>query len=103
MTDSTPQSLSPEGSRRSIFCWCLYDWANTAFGTVIITFVFSVFFTRGMIGDETLGAAQWSFAIGLSGVFIAFFGPLMGAVADHSGARKRWVFFLSSLKCPLRL
>ena len=89
--------LAPPGAKKSIFSWCLYDWANSAFSTVIVTFVFSVFFTRGMIGDETLGAAQWGYAIGLSGICIAILGPVLGAVADHSGARKTWVFWLSML------
>lgn len=87
--------LSPPGAKRSIFSWCLYDWANSAFATVIITFVFSVFFTRGMIGDETRGAALWGYAIALSGIIIAVLGPFLGAVADHSGDRKKWIFWLS--------
>ena len=89
--------LAPPGAKKSIFSWCVYDWANSAFSTVIVTFVFSVFFTRGMIGDETLGAAQWSYAIGISGLCIAILGPVLGAVADHSGARKTWIFWLSML------
>lgn len=89
--------LAPRGAKKSIMAWCLYDWANSAFATVIVTFVFSVFFTRGMVGDETLGAAWWGYAIGVSGIFIAVLGPFFGAVADHSGARKSWVFWLSLL------
>ncbi len=87
----------PPQTRKSVFSWCLYDWANTAFGTVIITFIYSVFFSRAVIGDETLGAAQWSFAIGLSGFAIAVLGPVLGAVADHAGNRKHWVFWFSML------
>jgi len=83
--------------RKSIFSWCLYDWANTAFSTVIITFVFGVYFAREIVGDEVAGAAQWSFAIGISGFFIAVLAPLLGAVADHSGRRKNWIFWLSML------
>jgi UMF1 family MFS transporter len=99
MSQSEPinRDLHPKGAGKSIFSWCLYDWANSAFNTVIITFVFSVFFTRGMIGDETLGSAWWSYAIAASGVAIAILGPIVGAVADHSGARKKWVFWLSML------
>lgn len=90
-------ALKTEGAKKSVFSWCLYDWANSAFSTVIITFVFSVFFTRGMVGDETQGSAMWSYAIAISGIFIAILGPVLGAVADHSGARKRWIFWLSML------
>lgn len=84
-------------NKKSVFSWCLYDWANTAFSTVIITFIFGVYFSREIIGDETIGSAQWSFAIGVSGLFIAVLGPLFGAVADNSGRRKSWVFWLSMM------
>ena len=89
--------IRPPGAKKSILAWCIYDFANTAFATVIITFVFSVFFTRGMIGDETRGSSLWSYAIALSGVFIAILGPILGSVADYSGARKGWIFWLSML------
>ncbi len=92
---SVPEDLQPAQSKRSIMAWCMYDWANTAFGTVIITFVFAVFFSRGIVQDETQGAALWSTAIGISGIFIAILAPLMGAAADHAGNRKRWVFWFS--------
>lgn len=87
----------PVSTRKSVFSWCLYDWANTAFGTVIITFIYSVYFARSVVGNETDGAAQWSFAIGVSGFAIAILGPLLGAVADHAGNRKHWVFFFAML------
>ena len=89
--------ISMNKQRKSVFSWCLYDWANTAFSTVIITFVFGVYFAREIVGDEVAGAAQWSFAIGISGFFIAVLAPLLGAVADHSGRRKSWIFWLSML------
>lgn len=97
VSNEMPKKLHPKGSGKSVMAWCFYDWANTAFGTVIITFVFSVFFTRGMIGDETQGSAMWSYAIGFSGLIIAILGPLFGAAADHAGDRKRWIFWLSML------
>ncbi|MEZ5902266.1 MAG: MFS transporter [Alphaproteobacteria bacterium] len=83
--------------KKSVFSWCFYDWANTAFSTVIITFIFGVYFARSIVGDETEGSAQWSFAIAASGFVIAFLGPILGAVADNSGARKHWIFWLSML------
>lgn len=94
---STKNNEITTGNKRSVFSWCFYDWANTAFSTVIITFIFGVYFARSVVGDETAGSAQWSFAIAVSGMFIAFLGPLLGAVADNSGNRKKWIFWLSML------
>lgn len=82
-------------NKKSVFSWCLYDWANTAFSTVIITFVFSVYFAKQIAGDEIAGSAQWSFMIGISGLLIAFLSPFFGAVADNSGSRKKWLFWFS--------
>lgn len=86
-----------DSRKRSIFAWCLYDWGNSAFGTVVITFVFSVYFARGVVGDETVGAAWWGYAIALSGFVIALLSPALGAVADHYGARKPGLLFFSVL------
>lgn len=83
--------------KRSIFAWCLYDWGNTAFGTVIITFVFSVYFARGVVGDETHGAALWGYAIAASGLLIAILSPFVGAVVDHYGPRKPGLLIFSLL------
>ena len=84
-------------TRKSILAFCLYDAGNSAFGTVIITFVFSVYFARVVVGDETQGAALWSYAIAASGFLIALASPFLGAVADHYGARKPGLALFSAL------
>lgn len=78
-------------TRRAVFSWCLYDWANSAFNTVIGTFVFSVYFARGVYGDETAGSAVWGYALGAAGLAVAFTSPVLGAIADRGGARKPWL------------
>lgn len=83
--------------KRSIVSWCFYDWANTAFGTVIITFIFGVYFSREIAVDETVGSAQWSYAIAFSGLIIAILAPVFGAVADQGIAKKKWIFIFSML------
>ena len=83
--------------RRGLFGWCLYDWANSAFPTVITTFVFSAYFTKAIAADEISGTAQWGIAISLSGLFVALLSPFLGAIADHGGRRKPWMFVLTLL------
>lgn len=73
---------------RPVLCWCLYDWANSVLATIIFTFVFSVYFARSVVGDETLGSAYWGYAIGIAGAIIAFGGPILGAISDALGPRK---------------
>ncbi len=81
----------PASSRLSIGAWCLYDWANSAFNTVIGTFIFSVYFARGIVGDETAGSAQWAMAMGLAGLGVAVLAPITGAIADFGRSRKPWL------------
>jgi MFS transporter, UMF1 family len=77
--------------RVGLFAWCTYDWANSAFPTVIVTFVFAAYFAKGVAADEITGTSQWSFAISLSMLATALLSPLLGAVADHGGRRKPWI------------
>lgn len=86
-----PVGTKPSSGRLGIFSWCLFDWANSAFNTVIGTFVFSVYFARGIYGDETAGSAAWGYAIGLSGLGVAVLSPVLGAIADRAGRRKPWI------------
>ncbi|MFY8095264.1 MAG: MFS transporter [Niveispirillum sp.] len=71
--------------------WCVYDWAMSAFNTVIGTFVFSVYFTKGVAADPDQGSADWAFMLGLSGLLIALLSPVLGAIADRGGRIKPWL------------
>lgn len=75
--------------------WCLYDWAMSAFNTVVGTFVFSVYFTRAVAPDEIAGTALWGRALAVSGVAVLVLGPVLGAVADRGGPRKPWLAALT--------
>ncbi|MEM6903244.1 MAG: MFS transporter, partial [Pseudomonadota bacterium] len=81
----------------TIIAWCFYDWANSAFNTVVLTFVFSIYFAKGIIGDEAAGSGQWAFAIGLAGLIVAVTSPVLGAIADHAGDRKPWLAVFTAI------
>lgn len=84
-------------SPRAQFAWCFFDWANSAFPTVIATFVFAAYFTKGIAPDEITGTSLWGYAMSGSAFAIAIAGPLLGAVADHAGRRKPWIALFTSL------
>jgi len=93
MTDwptANPAAARPS-SKRGVFAWCLFDWAMSAYNTVIGTFVFSVYFARGIYGDEIAGSAVWGATIGWAGLTVAILSPILGAIADQSGRRKPWL------------
>ena len=77
--------------------WALYDFANSAFPTVIETFVFAAYFTRQVAPDAISGAALWGLAVGLAGLAVALLGPVVGAIADHGGGLRRWLLGTTAL------
>ena len=92
-----PTESSMPTSRRGLVGWALYDWANSPFTTLIITFVFAAYFSRGIVGDEVQGQALWGYVAGISAVFIAVLSPILGAIADAGGRRKPWILTFSGL------
>ena len=82
---------SRRGGRRQVAFWCLYDWANSAFPAVILSFVFAPYFLEQVAADPVRGQAQWGFAISGSAVAIALLSPVLGAFADRSGRRRLWL------------
>jgi UMF1 family MFS transporter len=82
---------------RPLLSWCLYDWANSVLATIIFTFVFSVYFSRNIVGDETIGSAYWGYAIGIAGIIIAIAGPILGAISDAFGPRKPLLGLLTTI------
>lgn len=85
--------------RKAVWGWCLYDWAISAFPTVVQTFVISTWFTQAVAASKETGTAQWGWAMAASGLAIAVLSPFLGAVADRSGRRTWWVAALTLGMC----
>lgn len=85
----------PPHGRAGLVAWCLYDFANSAFPTVIITFVFSAYFVRGVAADVESGTAAWGHAMAIAGLATALLSPVLGAVADRTGRRKPWILLFT--------
>ena len=83
--------------KRAAAAWCLFDWANSPFPTVVVTFVFAVYFQRGIVGDAVRATGLWGHAIALSALAVALAGPVAGAVADAGRRRKPWLAVCSAL------
>lgn len=92
-----PGAPAPAASRGALLAWCLYDWANSAFSAVIVTFVFATYFTRAVAPTIELGTAWWGYTLSLAGLAVALFSPFLGAVADQGGRRKPWLFAFTAL------
>jgi UMF1 family MFS transporter len=85
--------------RRRILAWCLYDFANSAYSAVIVATVFSIYYVSHIVGNERgLGDLWWGRAISLSLLGVVLTGPMLGALADRAGFRKRF-FIAFTLLC----
>ena len=89
--EATEQPAFAQRPAAGLAAWCLYDWANSSFSTIIVTFVFPAYFARAVAGSPTEGTALWGKAIAASGLLAALTAPLLGAVADRAGRRKPWL------------
>lgn len=81
---------------RKAWAWAFYDWANSAFPTVVSTFVIAAYFTQGIAPDPATGQAQWGWMQTLAAIAIAVLSPPLGAVAD-AGGRRRFMLALCTL------
>jgi UMF1 family MFS transporter len=78
-------------TRRPVVSWALYDWANSAFATTVMAGFFPVFFKQfWSVGvDASVSTFRLGLANGAASFAIAVLAPLLGAIADRSGARVR--------------
>lgn len=83
--------------RLPLLSWCLYNWASESFPVIITTFIFGTYFTTHIAVNKITGTYQWANAIALAGIIIAIASPIFGAIADHSGRLKRWLFAFTTL------
>ncbi|MBW1740641.1 MAG: MFS transporter [Deltaproteobacteria bacterium] len=95
-------SWSPSRNR-AIISWCLYDWANSAFATSILAVILPLYFASLVPGEgvtvqwwwvrfTTTASALWAYGISFSLLLTALTAPILGALADFSGSKKRFLF-----------
>src|SRR4030095_9561022 len=87
-TETTPD---PPVTWREILGWAWYDVADSAFTTVIITTFYSLYFWDIVVGEEGRAVQLWGRANAVSAVVVALLAPIMGAIADYAGCRKRFL------------
>ena len=96
---------------RTVFGWCMYDWANSAYITTAVGLL-PIFFAGSIVPKE--GAVLfgqtyrpdtlWGFTVGLAGVISFIFAPVLGSIADFSAAKKKFLLgfaYTGALFCML--
>ena len=82
-------------NRSGIFIWTLFDFANTSYSIVVVTFIFAVYFKDVIASGEPVGDLYWSIGVSLSMVITAIISPVLGAIADFSAGKKRFLLFFT--------
>ena len=90
------------GSAREIFAWAMFDFANLGSYTVVLTTIFNCYFVNVVAGAASglpKGTATllWTIAIAFSNLLVVVTAPILGAIADLSGTKKR--LLLASAIC----
>ncbi|MBI2915347.1 MAG: MFS transporter [Elusimicrobia bacterium] len=90
--------------RRAILAWAFYDFANSAFATTVLAVLFNVYFVKvickeGVPFFRTIipGESFWAYSVSLSTFLVFLLAPLLGAIADFSGLKKKFLIFFCIL------
>jgi UMF1 family MFS transporter len=94
-TEAAPVKNDP----RTIFGWAMYDWANSAYATTTMAAVFPIYFAATIVPEDGVqlfgrtftASALWGYGVGISTFLIFLLTPILGAVADFSATKKRFL------------
>ncbi len=88
-----------KADKKAIWGWALYDWGNSAFATTVMAGFFPVFFKQYWShgADVNMSTAQLGLGNSLASLFVALMAPVLGAIADKGGARKKFLIFFAYL------
>jgi len=83
-----------DSGKRAIWGWAMYDWANSAFATTILAAVLPTFYktvaAEGL--PQYLSTAYWAYTNFIAVLLVALSSPVLGAIADYSQRKKRFLF-----------
>ncbi len=91
MTTATLKS-KPLSTRKERIAWYLYDFGNSSYAAVVLLAVYSAYFQGTVVGGAE-GSRLWGMAVGIAMLFVAVTSPVLGAIADYSGAKKKFLLF----------
>ena len=100
MTTTTAEAKSMRRERpvttRERWAWYFYDFGNSAYAAVVLLAVYSAYFKGQVVGGAE-GSRLWGLAVGIAMLVVALISPVLGAIADFSGTKKRFLFFFTSM------
>ena len=85
--------------RKVVNAWAMYDWANSAFATTIVAAVLPVYYSTvaGSTLDGNLATVYWGYTSTIALLISALLAPILGAVADLTGLKKRFLLIFAAI------
>ena len=80
-----------DNKRGAVYSWSMYDWASSAFATTVLAAVLPIYYSQ-VAGAElapNTATVYWGYTLSISLFLTAVIAPIMGAVADYSGVKKK--------------
>ena len=90
---------------RPVYAWAMYDFANSAFATVVLSVIFNVYFARVVVPPEGVrwagmtipGESLWGYLISLVMLLVLVLSPLLGALADKRSLKRAFLVFWATV------
>ncbi len=83
-------------TRRERWAWYLYDFGNSAYAAVVLLAVYSAYFKGKVVGGAE-GTRLWGLSVGIAMLVVAVLSPVLGALADYAGSKKKFLIFFTFL------
>ena len=90
---ATAQRSSPKRNREHL-AWYLYDFGNSAYAAVVLLAIYSAYFKGEVVGGAE-GSRYWGISVGIAMLVVALSSPILGAIADFSASKKKFLFIFS--------
>jgi len=95
MNNEDPAEKFPPATRREIIAWAMFDFANSGYTTVVLTAIFNAYFVAVVAGSgadrDGTATLLWTLATSVANLLVLASAPVIGAIADHGGHKKRFL------------
>jgi UMF1 family MFS transporter len=82
---------------KDVFNWSLFDFANSTFATIVVAFVYAIYFKKVVALNLPIADFYWSTAINISMILVAVLSPVLGAASDYYSSKKKYLFVFTFL------
>jgi len=103
--------MEEKNNKKTIWAWCMFDWANQSYNMVIISTIFPAYFVGitkdhgnmvTFFGHQYVNTVLSTYVLAFSYLIIVVLLPILTSIADYRGAKKSYLqlfTWMGSLAC----